>query len=203
MIRAAAVAAGWFALVRLTEQWGTLPGENDASMPGDALIVDPALHATRAIVMDAPNDEVFPWLVQMGPGRAGWYSYDWIDNKGKPSAEIIREEWQRAGAGESLGAIAGIEFVVAERRDPEVFVLSLPDSSPLAFTMAYWLRPWAGGTRLVVRVRADGPDWAAPLIRFLLGPGDFVMLRRQLLNLRELTSKGPYQAGPPVGQSME
>ena len=202
MIRIAAVAAGWFALVRLTEQWGALPSEVDAPVPGDALVVDPALHATRAIVMSAPPDEVFPWLVQMGPGRAGWYSYDWIDNRGRPSASAVREEWQAVAPGGSLGTLAGIEFLVAERRDPELFVIRLAESSPIAFTMAYHLRPWAGGTRMVVRVRAGGPAWASLFIRFLLGPGDFVMLRRQLLGVRERTSKGPVPMDAAERQSL-
>jgi hypothetical protein len=172
-------------------------------MPGDELIADPALHATRAIELDAPPDEVFPWLVQMGPRRAGWYSYDWIDNKGQPSARVIHEEWQGIGPGDSLGAMAGIEFLVAERRDPETLVIRLPETSPIAFTVAYRLSPLAEGTRLVVRVRSGGPVWADPFIRFLLGPGDFVMLHRQLLGVRERTSKGPSPTLSAEGQSLE
>ena len=191
MIVKVAAVAGWYGVVRLTERWGALPNELDAPMPGDELIVNPALHATRAIQLDASPGRVFPWLVQMGPGRAGWYSYDWIDNGGQPSAAMIKEEWQGARAGDSLGSMAGIEFLVAERRDPHVFVIRLPETSPIAFTVAYSLRPWAGRTRLVVRVRASGPVLAAPFLRFLLGPGDLVMLRRQLRGLAERTSNGP------------
>lgn len=199
--KAAAVALGWFGLVRLTEQWGALPHEIDAPMPGDDLIANPGLHATRAIDLEASPDLVFPWLVQMGPRRAGWYSYDWIDNLGRPSAGTINPEWQSLGSGDSLGSVGRIEFMIAERRDPAVFVIRLPEASPIAFTMAYVLRRQAQGSRLVVRVRAGGPSWVAPLLRFVLGPGDFVMLRRQLMGLRERTSNGPYRKASVERQS--
>jgi hypothetical protein len=198
---AALASTGWWAIVRFTEHWGALPSEVAAPMPGDDLIAAPTLHATRALNIAAPPEEVFPWLVQMGPRRAGWYSYDWIDNRGRPSANELHEEWLHVGPGDSLGAIAGIEFIVAERRDPEVFVIRLPETSPIAFTMAYRLRPWAGHTRVVVRVRAAGPVGTGPIIRFLLGPGDFVMLRRQLFGLRDRTSKDPSTDAPTERQS--
>lgn len=180
-----AAVGGWVALTRWTERWGATGEEVAARFPGDDLVPGPQLEATRAIDLPAPPEQVFPWLVQMGPGRAGWYSYDWIDNGGTPSARRIHPEWQDVEAGDSLGSMAGVEFLVAEIDGPRSFVIRLPESSAIAFTLAYRLEPAEAGTRLAARVRARGPWWMGPSIRFKLGPADFVMMQRQLRGLRE------------------
>jgi hypothetical protein len=70
-------------------------------MPGDDLIAD-AASSTRAITIAAPPQQVWPWLVQLGYGRAGWYSYDWIDNDGQPSAGHIIPELQQLQVGDQI-----------------------------------------------------------------------------------------------------
>jgi hypothetical protein len=67
-------------------QWGATPAEAARSFPGDSLQPHAQFKATRAISIDAPPDAVWPWLVQAGGGRAGWYSNDLLDNLGHPSA---------------------------------------------------------------------------------------------------------------------
>src|SRR6266511_1264030 len=64
-------------------------------------LVDGAGSTTRAIPVTARAEQVWPWLVQIGYGRAGWYSYDWIDNDGRPSADRILPDFQylRVGSG--------------------------------------------------------------------------------------------------------
>ena len=69
-------------------RWGATDAEVRRAMPGDDLIPD-AASTTRAITIAAPAEQVWPWLVQLGYGRGGWYSYDWIDNDGQPSADRI------------------------------------------------------------------------------------------------------------------
>ena len=68
-------------------RWGATDDEVAASMPGDNLLRADAPSTTRAVTIRATPDEVFPWLLQIGLGRGGWYSYDRIDNDGKPSVE--------------------------------------------------------------------------------------------------------------------
>ncbi len=63
-----------------TLNWGATAEEATWTLPGDELLVDPDIVATRAITIEAPPAAVWPWLVQMGPGRAGAYTYDWIEN---------------------------------------------------------------------------------------------------------------------------
>ncbi len=191
MRRLAILASGvalWRWIVVTTERWGTLPHEPTMRLPGDELIPRPAMSATRALVIDAPPDDVYPWFAQMGPGRAGWYSYDWIDNRGVESAREINPEWVVTGPGTSMAGMAGIRFDIVDAVPGRHLVISVATDGPLAFTMGYLFQPWgSGATRVLVRVRgaSEGPAWLNPLIRFALGPGDFVMVRRQLLGVKE------------------
>ena len=89
--------------------WGATPMEADAQLPGDDLLAAPDIVSTRAVTIKAPVGLVWPWLVQMGPGRAGAYTYDWIENLlglNMHSAARIVPELQHLSVGESwrLGA---------------------------------------------------------------------------------------------------
>ena len=181
-------AAVWALVVRESERWGTLPHEPALPLPGDDLIPEPAMNATRAIVIDAPPEDVYPWFAQMGPGRAGWYSYDWIDNRGVESAREVNPDWVVTEPGVSMGGMAGIGFRVVDAKPGRHLVLIVETRSPLSFTMSYLLERWGEhATRVIVRVRgASGRGrWLDALVRHVLGPGDFVMVRRQLLGVKE------------------
>ena len=168
----------------ILEHWGATGDEISGSMPGDDLVPDATLIATRSITLDAPPEHVFPWLRQMGFGRAGWYSYDLVDNLGRRSARRIDSDWQNVHTGDPVPG-GPIDFTAAIVEPPSAFVLALINAR-IGFTLAYSLRPDRRGTRLVTRVRAriDAPGGRA-IERFLLGPGDGIMLRRQLLGLAE------------------
>ena len=87
-----ASAIVYFAVVRpRVRTWGVDPGEEDLHLPGDDLIAEPSHTETRGIDIAAPPDKVWPWLVQMGFGRAGWYSYDAMDMKGSSASSIVPE----------------------------------------------------------------------------------------------------------------
>lgn len=178
----------------LFQHWGATPDEIAGPVVGDHLIPEAGLVATRSIALTAPPAEVWPWLVQMGFRRAGWYSYDWIDNLGRTSATRIHPEWQGIAQGDPVPA-GPMEFEAAVVDEPNAFVLAVPDRGFLlrrvAFTLAFDLREdGTGGTRLVTRVRSriDLP-FGAIVERWLLGPGDGVMVRRQLLTIRDRTSR--------------
>jgi len=82
--------------------WGATPAEIGAVMPGDDIVADAQFNATRAVTIDAPPDEVWPWIVQVGYGRAGFYTYDLVDNGGVPSADAIVDELQRVEVGDRI-----------------------------------------------------------------------------------------------------
>lgn len=166
----------------LFENWGATRDETAAAMPGDEVLPEARLVATRSITLDATPGEVFPWLAQMGTGRAGWYSYDLLDNLGRSSARRVHPEWQVRRAGDQLPA-GPISFTASVVDPPRVLVLSYL-SPRVAFTLAYSLRHTDQGARLVTRVRARLSIPLGSLVeRYLLGPADGIMLRRQLLGL--------------------
>jgi hypothetical protein len=127
----------------------------------------------------------------MGAGsRAGWYSYDFLDNGRRPSAMHIVPELQRVTVGTLFPAIPGATegFIVAGVSPERALVLGWPDAKGSAtVTWAFVLESRDDGTRLIVRVRAGGryrfqglPDWLSdPLIRVV----HFVMQRKQLLGI--------------------
>jgi len=85
-------------------RWGATDEEVRRPYPGVDLIPGGTRSATNAITIEAPPAKVWPWLVQMGYGRAGWYSWDRLDNFGRRSTEEIRPEWQKIALGDHLAA---------------------------------------------------------------------------------------------------
>jgi hypothetical protein len=83
-------------------QWGATDEEIKRSMPGDDIVGKPTFNATRAVTVDAPAEKIYPWIIQMGVTRAGWYSYDLLDNLGKRSAETILPEYQNIQVGDVI-----------------------------------------------------------------------------------------------------
>ncbi len=97
--------------VRWWRTWGVDPVESMKALPGDDLVPMPTAVDTRGITIDAPPEAVWPWLVQMGYGRAGWYSYDAMDMRGK-SADRIVPEWQAIEVGDVMPNSPGGGFSV-------------------------------------------------------------------------------------------
>ena len=165
--------------------------ERSGPVVGDDLVPDARLVATRCIDIAAPPPQVFPWLRQMGFRRAGWYSWDIIDNLGRRSARAIHPEWQSLVAGDLVPG-GPLDFVAAVVDPPRALVIVLDGDGRIGarvpFSLAYELRDTevngVTGTRLVSRVRFRVDIPGGRLVeRLLLGPGDGVMVRRQLRNL--------------------
>jgi len=81
-------------------RWGATDDEVAGPYPGADLVPDGERGATMAVTIDAPPDQVWPWLVQMGGDRGGWYSWDRLDNGGRPSAHEVHPEWQHLELGD-------------------------------------------------------------------------------------------------------
>jgi len=174
--------------------WGATPTERTAAMAGDELIIGPHFTPTRAVTIDAPPEAVWPWIVQMGYGRAGWYSYDLVDNLGHHSAERIEPRWQDVHLGDAVPMSGRVDdrtaFRVCALTPYRAIVWAKPDS-----TWSWRLRPTAtGGTRLVTRVRARYTGPGAPLSAALMEIGDFPMMRRCLLGIK---ARAERSARPP------
>ncbi len=124
-------------LVRWRRTWGADPVETTRPLPGDEVVTEPVASETRGITIDAPPDRVWPWLLQMGFGRAGWYSYDRLDQRGKSSDAIV-EEWQHLVVGDIVPTHPGGGFEVAAIEPGRSLVLK----SDTALVMAQ-AKTWA------------------------------------------------------------
>lgn len=115
---AASLVATYLTVLRpMRRTWGLDPDEGMSKLPGDDLVTDAPLVETRGITIDAPPAAVWPWLVQMGYGRGGWYSYDKMDNDAA-SADRILPEFQALSVGDVMPTWPGGGFRVAAL-DPE------------------------------------------------------------------------------------
>ena len=169
-------------------RWGATPDEIAAELPGDELLRRAQFNATRAITIDAPPERVWPWIRQIGFRRAGFYSYDLLDNLGRPSADEVVPELQLQRVGDWVAMAEPVNDVTAFRvhsfEPNEWTVWHKPDS-----TWTWRLEPLDGGqTRLITRLKCryemDRPT-SALLSIFLIEFGDFPMMRRLLLGLKE------------------
>ncbi len=95
--------------------WGATAAESEAAMSGDSLISKAHFAATRSITIGASPVAVWPWIVQMGYGRAGWYSYDPLDNVGRRSATVILPEYQHPKIGDAVPMTGRVTDVTAFR----------------------------------------------------------------------------------------
>lgn len=198
----ALVAYGVF-LRRWHLRWGATPVETQRPIAGDEVIPHPELEATRAVSILAPPEQVWPWLVQMGYGRGGFYSYDAIDNSGIPSADRILPELQDLDVGDFMPLDAsGAGFIVTEIDPPHSLVLSVPEMALFGATgrvvVAFALEPVGPrATRLVCRLRAEfGRNVRSRLYYAIFEPGDFVMMRKMLLGIKARAERAAREPEP-------
>jgi len=113
-------------LRRWYRNWGAAPGEADQHLPGDEFVPHPRSELNMAITIQAPAAKVWPWFVQLGCQRGGWYSYDLLDNGGTPSTERIIPEFQHLEIGDLVAAVpnGSFGFPVAALRENESLSLA-------------------------------------------------------------------------------
>ncbi len=180
----AIMTAAYFGLVRpWLLRWGATAGEAARPMPGDGILGADAPATTRAITIGVPAHHVWPWLAQLGYGQAGWYSYDWLDNDGQPSARHIQPEWQQLQPGDRILMMPGSGFDVAEVQDGHYFTARSPDQ---AMSWCLAVEPAdQRSCRLISRWRARWHVTPASAAWIALSePGAFIMERRMLLGIR-------------------
>lgn len=174
-------------LRRRTTHWGAVPDEVARVLPGDDIVVAPQYSATNAVTVRAPSSAVWPWLVQMGAhGRAGWYSFDRLDNGGVPSAQEIVPGLQDLRVGDVMATDrSGGGFLVEAIEPNHALVLSIRAVDAVT-SSAFVLEPTADGrTRLVIRVRLRTAGTAVGLwYRTIMELGHVVMTRQMLLGIR-------------------
>lgn len=163
-------------------RWGATEDELRRAMPGDDIVPD-AASTTRAISVDCPPEQLWPWLLQIGYGRAGWYSYDWIDNDGRPSAHRVIPELQQLQVGGCIEMLPGFGPKVVELEANRHFVAG--DGEGGSWCLAIY--PRDGGSRLVSRWRQawKSSSLAAKFFILFADPGAFIMEQKMLRGVRE------------------
>lgn len=187
-------------------QWGATDDEVIGPYPGQELVPDGERSSTMAVTIDASPDQVWPWLVQLGSDRGGWYSWDLLDNAGRPSAREIHPEWQDLPVGTQLtyclpgaGTMDAYRVAVVEPNhflglhglsDLRGRLLDPAQPRPAAYMEGLWgfqLRELPGGrTRLVIGGwQAIRPRWVDRwLLYWFFAPVVWIMQARMMAVLK-------------------
>lgn len=167
--------------------WGATEAEQRGPWPGDELTPSPALVATHAVTVDAPTAAIWPWIVQMGQGRGGLYSYEMLENLigcDLHNADRVHPEWQDVKVGDTIRFIPDGYMGMAET--PKWTVVGLePNRALILGGWAAWiLEPIDGqSTRLIQRERTS-------MVTPILEPIDFVMSHRMMTGIKERAEGG-------------
>ena len=176
--------------------WGSTAEERAAPMPGDSFAGAPQRAGDRAIALGAPADRVWPWLLQLGEDRGGFYSYAGLENAFGlhiVNAETIRPEWQTLSAGDFVRAVPPdwLGGVFGSRIGWEV---DRVDGVRHVLALRYWIFAVESvddrSSRLHVRTHAGEPPLPiAPLLLLTFEPAHFIMERAMLQGIKERSER--------------
>ena len=194
-VTAVGIAAAYALIARPWHlRWGTAGAESDEPLPGDELVAEADLTATRAITIRASIEQVWPWIAQLGQGHGGFYSYDFLENLVGcriHSADRIVPEWQDIWVGDEVRLAPEVALVVAFLDQGRSLVLrgGIPmgkSAPPYDFTWAFTLRDQPDETtRLLVRERYAYTRRWAPLIVEPAEAISFLMSQKMLRGIRD------------------
>ncbi|MEJ2211644.1 MAG: hypothetical protein P8129_21770 [Anaerolineae bacterium] len=192
--------------------WGATEEEIGRAMPGDEILPQPALTWTHGIIIQAPPEEVWPWIAQIGDDRGGFYSYTFIENLIDPddryhNANEILPVFQDPQPGEGLI----MDYLIVDRVEPGQYLLaqladlSEMEGSPLpsgGWTWLWHLSPSGeGATRLVVRMHIQlGEVAGSSLMTGVMDVGGFVMERRMMQGIKD---RAEGRLDPPGSEAIE
>jgi hypothetical protein len=179
--------------------WGARDDEVAAKLPGDELLPGASLVTTRAITIDTSPEAIWPWLVQMGSGRGGAYSYDWIENLfglNMHSADEILPRYQHIRVGDELPMGPGRPGMTVKVFDPpRTLAVQVADQN---WVWIFALAPEGESTRLISRNRIATSALSPAASLFYTGfmePGSLVMERKMLLGIKQRAERAAQAAG--------
>jgi hypothetical protein len=163
--------------------WGATPEEVARSLPGDDLIPNATWNATRAVTVAATPEQIWPWLLQIGWGRAGWYGYDLVDNGGRPSVWEILPEHQHLEVGKEFPMSPWTATVCYAFEEPRWMLWRTGDTSG---TWLWYLDAVdETHTRLITRMR-DEYRWTSPgiIVQLSVDLFDIPFMRKCMLGVK-------------------
>jgi preprotein translocase subunit YajC len=175
-----------FILRPLHLKWGARTEEVKMMLPGDELVQKPDFNATLGITIKATPEDTWKWIVQIGSGRAGWYSIDWMDNGGKKSTDKILPEFQEIFEGQFIPFTPdqknGMWVKLFRNEDYILWV----DKKGMATWTWKLLPDGEGSTRLITRLRTKY-NWRSLWIIYYLiyDMGDIVMMRKCMKGIKK------------------
>ena len=187
--------------------WGSQLTEFALTLPGDHPDRNPALDIQHAVTIDAPPEAVWPWLMQLGQDRAGFYSYDWLERAFGADVHNVREirpEWQQRQAGDRVRATQPgyLGGVLGDDLGWTVTHLEPARALVLRNWGAFVLQPAADGrTRFIIRTKVGDPattPWLAALDMLAFQLPHFIMERKMMLQIKELAEQRATLAGTTV-----
>ena len=181
-------------------QWGATAAEQQMALPGDEYAAPGAIRVTRAVTIAAPPAKVWPWLLQIGQDRAGFYSYTWLENLAfarMPDVQAIRPEWQQRQIGDRA-PMARQDVFGGSMSDATTLPVKILDPSRAIGTVpcVFVLQPVdAQITRLLCR---EYDAYSLPVRWLLWDPMHFTMERRMMLGIKAL-AEGHTLPAPVLG----
>jgi hypothetical protein len=176
--------------VSLSETWGTTKAERQLVFPCDGLVPQADSYLYRGVTINAAPEIIFRWLCQL---RVAPYSYDWIDNAGRRSPPELIPGLDRLEIGQDVMTI----FTLVDFRPNEHLTIRMKPSPSSFFgdiAVSYLIVPKAGSCRLLVKLVCKAPrTLRGRLMRHLLPWGDLIMMRKQLLNLKQLAEASKHR----------
>lgn len=186
-------------------RWGATQAEIDAAFPGDELVPEPASVVNRAVTIQASPEHIYPWIVQLGAGKGGMYSYTWLEtyllNCPLVNADRIHPEWQDLKVGDQVKMCpeepAPPPYTVALIEPDRAVVMGHQEDGKWVNLWQFVLEPQHdGSTRLILRTRTmmTGGFWT------LIHPGVFIMERGMLLGIKERAEALAQESTPAAGR---
>jgi hypothetical protein len=172
------------------DRWGATDEEIAATLPGDELLARPASFVNRAVTIQARPEQIYPWIVQLGAGKGGYYSYSWFEtyflNCQLVNADRIHAEWQDLKVGNEVKMCPGKSgpppYTVAMIKPKQAVVLGHQENNQWVDLWQFVILPQQdGSSRLILRTRTNavGGFWD------VIHPGIFIMERGMLLGIRD------------------
>ena len=172
------------------DRWGATEEEVAATYPGDELVPEPADFTNRAVTINAPPEDIYPWIMQLDAEKGGWYSYTWLEtnllNCPIVNADRIHAEWQDRAVGDLVKMCPGESgpppYIVAQLYPDQAMVMGHQEDGEWSDIYQFVIVPQTDGTsRLILRSRSmmSGGFWT------IMHPGFFIMERGMLLGIKQ------------------